>query len=372
MQRSAFLGPFSKLAAPTLTLWVLVVSLACRSSLGPEVAASPTSASTVEVTVQGQEHGPVLEQALLATEGAWETLQVRLAGGQEDLVAATLEAYLALHPDDRRAHDLMGQARFEQGRYDDAKRHLERAVALADEDAMTHLWLGKVLAEDIDRAMVFAKLPLAKRLLGHFERAAEIDPLSVPAHTALARFHLEAPAMAGGSGERMRHHIDRLHALDAAAGHRLEARLYQRAKDSAAAERELRLAVAAAPREAENYSDLGTLLLQQGRPEEALPLLRQAVALALRPGEAHFRLAEAVLQVATPPLEEARDALLAYVQHHPTHDQPSLGEAWFQLGRVQQALGDDLAAGLCFRQTLQHIPNHRQAEQAVQALSDDG
>lgn len=359
MYRSMIFAPFAKWVAPLVVAGLLLSSLACSSSPGPRTAPAPPPVTVGQGAV-GNEATP---EALLEAEAM-------LVAGRAEAAAEVLETHLMVHAEDRRALDLLGRARFEQGRYEDAKLYLLLAISLSDEDAMTHLWMGKVLAEEIERVMLFAKLPLAKQLLAHFERAAELDPLSVPAHTALARFHLEAPAMAGGDGERLQHYIDRLHVLDPAAGHRMEARRYRRLNDPAAAERELRLALAAAPLEAENHLDLGALMLQLERPEEALSLLRRAVSLAPRPGEAHFRLAEAALQVASPPLQEARDALLAYVQLHPSHDQPGLGDAWFQLGRIEQALGDEAAARAGYRRALQESPKHQQAKRALQALGD--
>jgi tetratricopeptide (TPR) repeat protein len=348
---------------------LLLSCVACRTSLDPGGGSGPAATPQVvsPSTASPSEVRPGDEDAAL------EAIDGLLADGRVEAGVEILQDYLTLHPEDRRAHYLMGQARFEAGSYGDAKTHFERAITLRDDDVMPHLWMGKVLAEEIERAMFFAKLPLAKEILAHFERAAAIDPQSVAAQTALARYHLEAPAMAGGSAESLRQHIDRLQELDPAAAYRMEARLHRRDGDPAAAERQLRLALAQAPSEApssaaETYLDLGILLLDQQRPEEALPLLRQAVALAPRQHEGHYRLAEAAMAVASPSLEEARDALKVYLRRHPTHDLPSRGEAWFQLGKVQEALGDTAVARDAYRQALQEIPNHRSAKQALRAL----
>lgn len=280
-----------------------------------------------------------------------------------------LDDYLMLSPGDRRAHYLLGQARFEQGRYAEARQHFERAVELDDSHPMTHLWLGKVLAEEIERANVFAKLPLAKRLLAGFQRAVELDPQSVPAHTALARFHLEAPAMAGGSEERLRFHIQRLHELDGAAAHRLEARLQLRQENPEAAERHLRQAVELAPKDGETYADLGGLLLRQERIDAALPLLQRAVELDPRQHGAHFHLGTAALQVEPPRREIARRAFSTYLLRHPTHDLPQLSDAWLRLGRLEEALGDVDEARRSYRQVLNLRPDHPEARQAIERLA---
>lgn len=276
-----------------------------------------------------------------AVDGDQEALLMRaevdLHSEHFDAAQVALLEALRLSPEDRRAHHLLGRAFFELGKYNDAKFHFQQAIALDDSDPMTHLWLGKVLAEEIDRAIVFARLPLAKQLLAGFERAAELDPQSVPAHTALARYHLEAPAMAGGSAETLQHHIDVLYRLDAAAAHRLEARRHSRGGDAAAAERELELAVAAAPEDAESYLDLGRLLLEQGRSEAAWPTLQRAVELDSGQHEAHFLLAQAALAQEPPELDVARRALERYLARHPTHDVPSHDAARQILERLEKS-----------------------------------
>ena len=359
---------------PLLTC-LMLSCVACRTTLAPEGVAGPAATPKVAASSAAPPVVSPSQERLGDEDAALEAIDGLLADGQVEASVGILQDYLALHPEDRRAHYLMGQARFEAGSYGDAKTHFERVIALRDDEVMPHLWMGKVLAEEIERAMFFAKLPLAKEILAHFERAAVIDPQSVAAQTALARYHLEAPALAGGSSERLRQHSDRLHELDAAAAYRLEARLHRRDGDPAAAEQQLRLALAQAPSEApssaaETYLDLGNLLLDQQRPDEALPLLRQAVALAPRQHEGHYRLAEAAMAVTSPSLEEARDALTVYLRRHPTHDLPSRGDAWFQLGKVQEALGDPAAARDSYRQALEEMPNHRPAKQALQALGD--
>lgn len=323
-------------ARASLLIALLVVPLVgCRSTIEGPVASLPPQAEAIQAAeIAPEVHGSSEPASLLAQAEA--DLNAERFGVAEE----TLRDILKLSPEDRHAHHLLGQVFFEMGRYTDAKIHFERAIALDDRDPMTHLWMGKVLAEEIERAMIFAKLPLAKRLLAGFERAVELAPESVPVQTALARYHLEAPAMAGGSAEKLQHHIDTLSRLDAAAAHRLEARRHLRDGDEAAAERELELAVAASPEDGESHFDLGRFLLKRGRVEAAWSSLQRAVELDPGRHEAHFRLAEAALAQESPELSVARQALERYLVRHPTHDEPSHAEARSLLEQMDEAAED--------------------------------
>lgn len=308
------------------------------------------------------------QQETFDVAGTLDAARSAFEAGRFEDAALLLEPFVQRHPEVRAAHDLLGRTRFEQGRYDDAKVHFERAITLDDSEAMAHLWMGKVLAEEIHRAMIFAKLPLAKKLFAGFTRAAEIDPESVPAQTALARFHLEAPAMAGGSPDKLRVHMDRLYQLDAAAAHRMEARVFIRDGDFASAERELRLAVEADAEEGESHLDLGALLLSDGQVEEALVHLLEAVRRSPDQHLAHFKLGEACLRAEPPRLSRARQAFTTYLQRHPTHDLPSQGEAWMQLGQVEERSGDVEKARHAYSRALEANPRLEAASEALERL----
>lgn len=342
---------------------LLVVYLAgCRSALE-----SPAFPQPDLVPTQGTQGGQVVQEP----SGQIPILiqaKADLHGDRFVSARGLLMEYLKVSPEDRQAHHLLGQALFEMGHYTDAKVHFQQAIALDDNDPMTHLWMGKVLAEEIDRVMIFARLPLAKQLLSGFERAAELDPESVPAHTALARYHLEAPAMAGGSAETLQNHIDVLYRLDAASAHRLEARRHLRGGDKDAAELELELAVAASPEDGESYLDLGRLLLEQDRVDGARSSLQRSVELDPRQHEAHFRLAQAALAQEPPELDVARQALTRYLARHPTHDLPLHGDAWLLLGRAEDAAGDVDGARRAYERVLEERPGHAEAKKALERL----
>lgn len=101
---------------------------------------------------------------------------------------------------------------------------------------------------------------------------------------------------------------------------------------------------ALAPKHFDAWHLGGTVALQMGRPDEAVPLLERACR--LQPADAVCRMRLALAWLGVGRHEEARLALEALVKAH-----PNLVAAWDNLGYARK-LGDDLAGG---------IAAHRQA-----------
>ncbi len=103
---------------------------------------------------------------LLAPESseARETLAKLAGGGQEtEQRLAALQADVAQHPDDPARHLVLGQALLECGRYPEARKQTELALALAPDNVDGLRQLGKILAltSEKDRAVEIFRRVLA-------------------------------------------------------------------------------------------------------------------------------------------------------------------------------------------------------------------
>ena len=180
-------------------------------------------------------------------------LALRLAGdfaGAEEQIRAVIAA----DPDDGLARRALALLLRTKGDLPAAATELRAAVAALPDDAQAHHLLGSVLL----------KLDDAAAGLEQLKRAIALDPSLVEARVTLAQ------------------------AL-ARAGRRAEAReqqdAVQRINDEKAALGRAMLLV-----------DSATDVLKRARPADAVPLLREAVALAPALAEAHFQLAIALKQ----------------------------------------------------------------------------
>jgi tetratricopeptide (TPR) repeat protein len=116
-------------------------------------------------------------------------------------------------------------------------------------------------------------------------------------------------------------------------------------------------AIEIAPNEAEAYFHLAKIAREQGRPEEALGLLRTAAALddKLSGSEVWKDLGASALLADHP--EEARPALAKYIQRRPYDPE---GLYWY--GRVLKKLGEPAAAKEALEQSLEAVataPSHQ-------------
>jgi len=105
-------------------------------------------------------------------------------------------------------------------------------------------------------------------------RAVELDPKSWEARTDLAEFYLEAPGIVGGGKDKAQAQADALRALNPAMAHWIEARIAEKNKDAAGAEREYHAAVAASHSAGRAWVDLAIFFRRSNRLDEMEQALR--------------------------------------------------------------------------------------------------
>ena len=146
-----------------------------------------------------------------------------MAMGKDEAAVEALREAISLSPDSPDAHANLGRLHYRAARFDDARRHLERAVELSSpNDADVRLWAARANLESgrVERARTLAteSAGLAPRAaaphvvlggaslaeqdpagaLGHFEDALERDEREALAHDGrgLALFQLQRPTEA--------------------------------------------------------------------------------------------------------------------------------------------------------------------------------
>jgi tetratricopeptide (TPR) repeat protein len=168
-----------------------------------------------------------------------------LASGHVDEAMQILQQQIAKSSNDAEAFNLLCRAHFMLEDWDAAISNCERAADLAPQNGLYPLWLGRSYGEKADKAGVFSAMGLARKVRASFERAVELDPKSWEARTDLAEFYTEAPGIVGGGKEKARAQADALMSLNLAMGHWVLARIAEKNKDSAGAEREYRAEIEA-------------------------------------------------------------------------------------------------------------------------------
>lgn len=283
-----------------------------------------------------------------------------LDSGHVDEAILTLEQTIKHNPSDAESHNLLCRAYFMLDEWDHAIAACERAVTLAPQQSAYHLWLGRAYGEKADRAGVFSAAGLAKKVRVSFERAVELDPKSSAARTDLGEFYTEAPGIVGGGKDKAREQSDALMPFDPARGHWLLARIDEKNKDAAAAEREYRAAIAASHSGARAWLDLANFFFYAHRLDEmeqaihtleSSPLdhpeaLMHASGILARAGRDHATAIRLLRRYLTAPVEEGP----AFKAHD-------------QLGQLLEKQGDRKGAAEEFRAALALARGYSRAQE---------
>lgn len=183
--------------------------------------------------------------SLCLSAAAAATPKELLAAGRVDEAIQVLQQQVKQSPLDGEASNLLCRAYFMLDDWDAAIPQCEHATVRAPQNSLYYLWLGRAYGEKADKAGVFSAMGLAKKVRDSFARAVELDPNSWEARTDLAEFYTEAPGIVGGGKDKARSQADALMATNPAMAHWVLARIAEKNKDSAAAEREYRAAIEA-------------------------------------------------------------------------------------------------------------------------------
>lgn len=235
-----------------------------------------------------------------ALGAAAETPQELLAAGHVDQALQTLERQIQTAPT-AEAYNLLCRAEFELDAWDTGIPDCEKAVSLAPENGLYHLWLGRIDGEKADRISFVKAAGLAKKVHTEFERAVALDPGNWEARTDLAEFYLEAPSIVGGGEDKARAQAEALLSLNPGMAHWVRARIAQKKKDLATAEQEYRAAIEASHGGARAWVNLAgfyrhahrmdemenAILTMETRPLDRPAALMDAASMLFRTGRAY-------------------------------------------------------------------------------------
>ncbi len=287
----------------------------------------------------------------LWSDAAAETAHSLLSAGRVDQALQSLEQQIATDPA-AESYNLLCRAHFELDAWDAGIPACEKAVSLAPNNGLYHLWLGRIYGEKADRSNFLKATGLAKKVRTEFERAVELSPNSWEARTDLAEFYLEAPGIVGGSKDKARAQAALLVPQNPGMAHRVLGRIAERNKDTATAEREYRSAIAASHDGALAWLNLALFYRDTKRFDEMGQALRTMESRPLdRPG--------ALVDGAGVLLRTGRDSALAirflrrYVSSSTTVEEAPVFKAHCLLGELFEKQGDRLAAAEEYRAALE-------------------
>lgn len=182
-----------------------------------------------------------------------------LQAGQADKAIALLNALPQPAAGSAEAHNLRCRVLFTLEQFEAAANECAQAVRLDPQNSDDHLWLGRALGEQADRASFVSAYSLAKRARSEFEQAVQLDPRNAAALADLGEFYSAAPSVVGGGMDKANSVVSQLDRVDPARAHELRAAIAKENKDYAAAENELKQAIAVSHHPAFQWMRLASL-----------------------------------------------------------------------------------------------------------------
>jgi len=314
----------------------------------------------------------VLAAALLVTSpavaGADETAPTLIANGRVDEAISTLRGQISASPNDALAHNLLCRAYFSLAEWDRGISACEKAVALAPQNSQFHLWLGRIYGEKADKSGFMTAAGIARRVRSEFETAVQLNPNSVDARSDLAEFYLEAPGIVGGGRDKAEQQAQSLTSLDPARGHWVNARIAEKKKDFATAEKEYRAAIEASHGSASSWLNLALFYRHRERSDEMEQALGHVRGAALDRSDALVDAAEILIR-SQRNLQEAVQLLRAYLDSGSKVEQAPAFKVHYLLGTAVEKLGDKQNAASEYRSALSLAKEFAPAQQALQRVN---
>jgi tetratricopeptide (TPR) repeat protein len=297
---------------------------------------------------------------------AAESPQDLLASGRVDQALETLEQQIHASPNPE-AYNLLCRAHFELGAWDAGIPACEKAIALAPNNGIYHLWLGRIYGEKADRAGFLSAAGLAKKVHSEFERAVELEPNSWEARTDLAEFYLEAPGVVGGGKDKAREEANLIDPLNPGMAHWVRGRIAEKNRKPDDAEQQYRIAIEATHGGARSWLNLAGFYHHMNRLPEMDRALHTLESSPLdHPG--------ALVDGAGILLRSGRDYPLAvrllrrYFASSTVEEAPVF-KAHCMLGEVFERQGERAAAAEEYRTALGMAHSYRPAQQGLKRVT---
>src|SRR6266403_303451 len=292
-----------------------------------------------------------------------------LAAGRIDEAITELNGRLSSAPADAESSNLLCRAYFALEDWNRAESSCRKAASLDPDNSRFHLWLGRVYGEKADRANFLAAAGLAGKVRGEFERAVQLNPKDVDARLDLAEFYLAAPGIVGGGEDKARGQAQSIAPVNPAREHWVYARIAEKKKDAATAEREYHQYIDLSKGDAEAWLNLALFLRRQNRfdeMEQAIIKLSQAP----NPEPDVLWEASAMLERAGRSYPFATELVNRYLALGPVEKAPAF-RAHYLRGALLEKQGDKTGAAREYRASLSLVRNFGLARQALNRVTHE-
>jgi tetratricopeptide (TPR) repeat protein len=285
-----------------------------------------------------------------------------------DEARADMQAVIKKNDKDDVALHCMGRIYAAEDRAGDSQKWFERAVDANDKSALHHLWLGNAVGTQAQTANKLKQPFMAKRIKAEFEKAVALDPTLIDARHGLIQFYSQAPGFMGGSMDKAKDQAREIGKLNAWYGHWEMARLLERDKDIAGAEKEFLAAVTAAPDTNAAHLYLASFQRRQKKWNEAIATYEALLKRKPDAVNVHLNIAYTLYQSGQDVAREEKETRLWLANMPADAAKPNQAVAHFLLGHVAEKQGKKDVAKAEYQQAVTLNPQNAEAKKALESL----
>ena len=269
-----------------------------------------------------------------------------IASGSIDEVIRTLSGR-----SDAASVNLLSRAYYAIEQWDNAVRNGEKAVSLAPDNSMYHLWLGREYGEKANAANPLSAASLAKKAKAEFEQAVKLDPTNVQAHADLAEYYTDAPSIMGGGTDKARDQATQVAKYDQAMSHWILAIVAEKEKRYPDAEKELREAIKVAKNPAQYWMNLASFYRRRSQPDNMQKAISQALAQPNKSAEVYYNAASELLSAGRD-FPSAVEYVKQYLGSNAMVEDAPAFRAHYLLGQIYEKMGNKSQAATEYKASL--------------------
>ena len=267
--------------------------------------------------------------------------------GQADAAIRALKTSLSANPSNADQHNLLCRIHYAEERWDAAVSECERAANLDPRNGSFQLWLGRAYGEKAEHSSWFTAIALAKKTRIAFEKAVQLNPQNVDAHSDLSEYYIEAPGFLGGGTDKAAAQSDLVEKLEPATAHWIRARIAEHQNRNSDAEAEYKKAIELERDSARRLFDLASFYRRVNRLDLLEATIQKSAQLNTKNDSTLVDSAGLLLRVGRN-LPFAATLLRRYLDQGTKSEDAPVFQAQHLLGQILEKSGDLQGAKLAY------------------------
>ena len=254
------------------------------------------------------------------------------------------------------------------GAFEDAIKHMKPLKKTFSDQSDFYFWYGQAyLAKLNESKNFFEKGIVASKVKEAFEKSVDLDPENLTARNSLARYYMEAPAIAGGSLKKAKEQIDYIKGKDPGMGYNTMANYYFQKKEYPLAQEEYLNFLEVASDKSPILYQIGFIYQIEKNYEEAFQYFEKSINTSPAFVPSYYQYARTAI-FAEKNIVKAIKAMQTYIDQEGNVTGPDIPSAYWRLGMLYELQQQPSKAKQMYQQALAINPDHPQAKEALEKL----